>query len=85
MQHISSSEFKSRLEKYLVQSSIEPIMVERAGKPIAVVMSPTEFEQLQRIEDMCWIARAESAEHAGESIDHAETFRLLASRLENAH
>ena len=81
MQHISSSEFKSQLGEYLAQSSVEPILVEKAGKPLAVVMSPSEFEHLQRLEDMYWIARAEAAEQAGEWIDHADAVKLLATRL----
>ena len=61
MHHISSSEFKSQLGEYLAMTRDGPIMVEKAGRPVAVVLSPVEFEHLQRLEDLYWIARAQAA------------------------
>lgn len=81
MQHISSSDFKSQFGEYLALSRDEPISIQKSGKAVAVVLSPVEYEHLQRLEDLYWIARAEAAEAAGEWVGHDEAVRLLASRL----
>lgn len=81
MQHISSSQFKSQLGEYLSLSRDETIMVQKAGKNVAVVMSPAEYEYLQGLEDAYWIARAESAKADGEWISHDDAVKLLADRL----
>lgn len=82
MQHISSSEFKNQLGEYLALTRDEPITVQKSGKPIAVVLSPLEYEHLQRLEDLYWIARAQAAEAAGEWISHEEAVKLLADGLQ---
>lgn len=81
MHHISSSEFKSQLGEYLAMTRDGPIMVEKAGRPVAVVLSPVEFEHLQRLEDLYWIARAQAAEKSGEWVTHDEAVKLLADGL----
>lgn len=81
MQHVSSSEFKNQFGEYLAASRDEPITVEKSGRPVAVVLSPVEYEHLQRLEDLYWIARAEAAEAAGEWVGHDDAVRLLMSRL----
>lgn len=82
MQEISSSEFKNHLGEYLASSQTEPILVQRSGKPIAVLLSPVEYEWLQQMEDLYWIARAQASEAAGEWIDHDESVKLLTQQLQ---
>lgn len=82
MQEISSSEFKNHLGEYLASSQNEPILVQRSGKPIAVLLSPAEYKWLQQMEDLYWIARAEASEQAGEWIGHDESMKLLTRRLQ---
>lgn len=82
MHHISSSEFKNQLGEYLALSREEPIVVERSGKPVAVVMSPIEYEHLQKLEDLYWIARAQAAEASGQWVNHEEAVRVLTERLQ---
>lgn len=81
MQHISSSQFKNQLGEYLAASRDEPITVEKSGRPVAVILSPAEYEHLQRLEELYWIARAEAAEAAGEWVGHDDAVRLLVGRL----
>jgi prevent-host-death family protein len=81
MQHISSSQFKNQFGEFLASSRDEPITVEKSGRPVAVVLSPIEYEHLLRLEDLYWIARAEAAEVAGEWVGHDDAVRLLAGRL----
>ncbi len=83
MQHISSSEFKSQLGQYLAQVGVEPITVDKAGKSIAVVLSPTEYEHLQRMEDLYWIARADAVRNTGEWVSGDEALKLLTQKLGN--
>ena len=66
MRHVSSSEFKNQFGEYLAMSRDEPIAIQKSGKPVAIVLSPVEYEHLQRLDDLYWIARAEAAEAAGE-------------------
>ena len=84
MQRITSTEFKGRLGHYLASTREEPLLVEKSGEPLAVVLSPLEYQQMQEIEDLYWLARAEAAEERGEWIGHDEAVRLLASRLSEA-
>ncbi len=81
MQHVSSSDFKSQFGEYLAMTRDEPITIQKSGKPVAVVLSPVEYEHLQRLEDLYWIARAEAAEAAGEWVGHTDAVRLLTNRL----
>ena len=82
MQEVSSSEFKNHLGEYLNSSQSEPILVQRSGKPIAVLMSPAEFEWLQQMEDLYWIARAQASEAAGEWIGHEESVKTLTQQMQ---
>ena len=44
MPNISSSEFKCQLGEYLAMTRDGPIMVEKPGKPVPVVLLPVGFE-----------------------------------------
>lgn len=83
MQQISSSEFKGQLGQFLSNAHAEPIEISRSGKPIAVLLSPHEYEYLQRMEDLYWIARAEAARESGEWVSHIQAVELLAEKLGN--
>lgn len=81
MQQITSTEFKGRLGHYLASTREQPLLVEKSGQPVAVVLSPVEYEQMQEMEDLYWLARAEAAEQSGEWLNHQEVVRLLAAKL----
>lgn len=81
MQHISTTDFKSQLGQHLASTRDEPLVVQRGGHPIAVVLSPVEYQHLQEFEDLYWLARAEAAESIGEWVSHDEAVQLLAARL----
>ena len=81
MQQISATEFQNHQDHYLAASDDSPLAVQQSGKPIAVIISPTEYEQMQEIEDLYWLARVEAAEKSGEWVGHDEAIRLLTGRL----
>lgn len=65
MKTVSSTEIKNRLGQYLESAVGEPVVVEKAGRPVAVVLSWAEYQRLQRLEDSYWSARARAAEESG--------------------
>jgi antitoxin Phd len=65
MKTVSSTEIKNRLGQYLESAIGEPVVVEKAGRPVAVVLSYAEYQRLTRLEDSYWAARARVAEESG--------------------
>lgn len=66
MQTVSSTEIKNRFGRYLEKAQVEePVVIEKAGRPVAVVMSYAEFQRLQKLEDSYWAARCRLAEESG--------------------
>ena len=61
---VSATEVKNRLGQYLARVAVEPITIEKNGRPVAVVLSHEEYELLQRSDDFFWgqAARASEAE-----------------------
>ena len=58
MPTVSATDLKDRLGSYLAELGGEPLVVEKAGKPAAVVLSYAEYERLQAYEDHFWGERA---------------------------
>jgi antitoxin Phd len=58
---VSATEMKNRFGRYLEASVAEPIVVEKAGRPIAVLLSFEDYEHFERLEDAYWSARADAA------------------------
>ncbi len=70
MEFVSTTEFQSQLGRYLASTRKAPIVVQKSGEPLAVVVSPIEYQHLQELEDLYWLARAEAAEITGEWVTH---------------
>ena len=49
MPKLSANEAKARFGELLDRARQEPITIEKHGRPVAVVMSTEEFEQLQSL------------------------------------
>lgn len=81
MQYISSTELKNQLGQYLNLTNSEPITVNKSGKPIAVMLSPAEYEHLQQMEDLYWIARADAMRDSGEWVSGDEAIKILTQKL----
>ncbi|MCF6300610.1 MAG: type II toxin-antitoxin system Phd/YefM family antitoxin [Proteobacteria bacterium] len=47
MNHISSTQAKQEFGELLMRSQVAPISVTRNGKPVAVIMSETEYQKMK--------------------------------------
>ena len=77
MRQINAWDFSHDLDQYFELVKDEPIVIAKAGKPLAVLVSIHEFELLQRMEQLYLIARGCSLEATGECIGHEEAVKLL--------
>jgi antitoxin Phd len=84
MRQINSSEFKNRFGEFLDLAMGEPVLVNRSGKAVAVLVSADEYDHLQRLDDAYWRARAEAAEATGEWVGTGDAMGLLTDRLKTS-
>ena len=69
MEKVTAAEVKNRLSTYLVHAVIEPIIVEKSGRPFVVMLSFSEYERLKALEDAHWGQKAKEAEKSGWTSD----------------
>lgn len=74
---VSATEIKNRLGQYLSRVAVEPVAVEKNGRPVAVLLSFDEYEVLQRSDDHFWGQAARAAEAEGflsaeDSLEHLQ-------------
>ena len=62
---VSATEIKNRLGQYLARTAVEPVAIEKNGRPVAVLLSFEEYELLQRSDDFFWGQAAHAAEAEG--------------------
>jgi antitoxin Phd len=62
---INATNLKNQLGKYLEASIKEPVIVEKSGRPSAVLISYDEFQKLSHYEDFYWNALASQGENGG--------------------
>jgi antitoxin Phd len=62
---INATSFKNHLGEYMQKVYQEPIIVEKSGKPSAVLISYDTFERLSDLEDFYWGMKAEKASKNG--------------------
>jgi prevent-host-death family protein len=65
MKTVSATEIKNRLGQYLTRVAVEPVTIEKNGRPAAVLLSFEEYELLQRSDDFFWGHAARAAEAEG--------------------
>ena len=63
--HVTATELKNRLGRYLDTAQIEPVIVEKSGRVSNVVLSKRRYDQLCRLEDLLWDMKAREAEKEG--------------------
>jgi antitoxin Phd len=74
---------KQAFGQLLDDAQREPVLIERNGRPVAVVLSVAEYELFQRLEDAHWGKRAEEAVKEGLASPE-ETAEALRSILNEA-
>jgi antitoxin Phd len=65
MRKAAASEVKNRFGQMLETAMTEPIAIEKKGRPVAVIISIQEYEQLTEIEDRYWGDKALKAVQEG--------------------
>lgn len=61
----NATHFKNHFGEYMQKVYQEPIIVEKSGKPSAVLISYATFEKLSNLEDYYWGMKAEQAAKEG--------------------
>ncbi|MDO8588255.1 MAG: type II toxin-antitoxin system Phd/YefM family antitoxin [Armatimonadota bacterium] len=65
MAKLSSKQAQSRFGELIDVAQHEPVVIERHGRPIAVVLSVQDYERLEAAQDRLWAERAEKALERG--------------------
>ncbi len=65
MKSARSTDIKNRFGQYLDTSMVEPVLIEKNGRPVAVMLSIADYERLTAIEDEYWGEKAKTAEKEG--------------------
>jgi antitoxin Phd len=65
LRKVNATEMKQRLGQYLDYALAGPVMVEKSGRPLVVVLSVDEYERLCSFEDAFWAQKAKDAEASG--------------------
>lgn len=61
----NATKFKNHFGEYMQKVYQEPIIVEKSGKPSAVLISYDTFERLSNLEDLYWGVKAQEAANEG--------------------
>jgi len=80
MKTASASDFRNHIGDYLQQVLSNPVVLEKHGKPAAVVISYELYQRFEAAEDALWGARAEAAIEKGFVCDD-EAIRRLQDKL----
>jgi prevent-host-death family protein len=65
MREAGATEAKNKFGQMLEAAMTEPIAIEKKGRPVAVMMSMTEYQRLVEIEDRYWGENARKAVEEG--------------------
>jgi prevent-host-death family protein len=65
MRTVSFTECKAGFEEYIDVVHDEPITIQKAGLPTAVLISYREYKRLIALENACWLKQAKEAEKFG--------------------
>lgn len=75
----TATDMKNHFGQYLEEAMIEPVVIEKTGRPIAVVLSMKEYQRLAALEDAHWAQKAREAEKTG-YIGPQESLKFLNSK-----
>jgi len=65
MREAAATDVKNRFGQMLETAMTEPIAIEKKGRPVAVILSITEYQRLVEIEDRYWGENARKAVEEG--------------------
>jgi antitoxin Phd len=81
MKAASATDVKNRFGEFLDESRSEPVVVNRNGRNVAVLMSWAEYERLSALEDAWWAVRARAAEAEGRYLGPEKSMEALLNVL----
>ena len=83
VRHVTSREARATFSELLgrVHYTQEPAIVERNGKPFAVVISPEQFERLQEAQQRAW-AVVEAVQARNADLDPDEVLADVTAEVE---
>jgi prevent-host-death family protein len=79
--YISVAEAHNRLSRWLKKVQDEPITITRRGKPVGVIISPEEYEQLRRVQAYLQMLRL-SGKLSKSGVTASELIRASREELE---
>jgi len=82
MQSMNSREAQNHFGELMNRAIKEPVIINKHGKPSAVLISHEEYEKFLIFEDMYWSLKAEEAAKGG-FLSEKESADFLTSILEN--
>ena len=50
----NATEMRNDFGRYLEKTLVEPVVVEKAGRQVAVLISIEEYNRLTKLEEACW-------------------------------
>jgi prevent-host-death family protein len=77
----TATEVKNRFGEFLERAQREPVVVEKSGRPVVVLMAHDEYERFQALEDRYWGERAREAAKSG-YVGHETAMAVLMQRLQ---
>ena len=81
MKTVNATDVKNHFGEYLDATMSEPLAVTRNGRNVAVLMSWSQYERLNEIEDTWWAMRAMAAEKKGGYLGPEKSMEALMSLL----
>jgi prevent-host-death family protein len=65
MEKITATDAKNHFGILIDKTRNGPVLIEKQGRPSAVLLSPEDFAHFEKIEDLYWSLKAELAEKDG--------------------
>ena len=80
MKGTAATEAKNKFGHLIEMAMTEPVAIEKKGRPVAVLISFTEYQRLTALEDRYWGDRAVKALKGG-FLTEAENIKWLKGKL----
>lgn len=80
----TATELKNRLGVYLDTALTEPVLIQKSGRDVAVLISKKRYAHLEALEDEIWLLRAMLAEKDG-YIGVEKSQRVLEAMLDEGY
>lgn len=81
MRQVTSQFVRNNFGECLRLTKDEPVVILKAGRPIAVLVSANEYAHFRFLEDLQWIAKADVACDSGQVIGYKDSLDVLSNRL----